>query len=186
MFREHHRLFGVLFLRENIGNQALPGLLQRHNSDISCLESLCRGVCADVALTSLVGTQQLTRADLTSPTDSVLQILSTCNSLTACTLGNPAASLDLVRLKRVPKLVYLALFEGAFSVPLTSQLTTLALSRAVAHVSVVWERRLWAARACHEVQYTGRTRGRHLHWAKSAHIRILLCSDIKGCLHNEY
>ena len=38
VFREHHRLFSVLFLRENIGTQALPGLLawlQRHNSDIS-------------------------------------------------------------------------------------------------------------------------------------------------------
>ena len=140
VFREHHCLFGVLFLRENVGTQALPGLLawlQRHNSDISLLHSLCRGVCADVALTSLVGTQQLTRADLTSPTDSVLHILSMCNSLTACTLRNPAASLDLDTLKRLPKLVYLALYEGRFSVPPTSQLTTLSLFDAVAHVSVV-------------------------------------------------
>lgn len=48
VFREHHALFGALFLRENLGAQAIPGLLawlQRHNSDISFLQGLWSGPC---------------------------------------------------------------------------------------------------------------------------------------------
>lgn len=102
VFRERHYLFGALFLRESLGVQALPGLLawlQRHNSDISFLQGVCSGPCADVALTSLVGTQKLTRVDLTSPTDSAIQILSLCSSLVACTLRSPSSSLDLDSLR---------------------------------------------------------------------------------------
>ena len=119
VFREHDALFGALLLRENLGIQAIPGLLawlQRHNSDISFLQGLCSGPCADVALTSLIGTQKLKRVDLTLPTESAIQILSMCSSLVACTLRRPRPVLDLDSLQRLQKLVSLHLKDGSFSI----------------------------------------------------------------------
>ena len=141
VFRQHNHLFGSMYLRENLVDQALPGLLtwlQRHNSDISFLQSRCsRGPCTDVALTSLVGTQKLRAVDLTSPTNSAMQILSVCSSLVACTLRRPCPSLDLDSLERLQKLVYLDLQDGSISIPLTCQLSALALFNAVVNVTAV-------------------------------------------------
>ena len=140
VFREHPDLARVLVLRENnnVGSQALPGLMAwvlRHSTDISLLQSLGNGSCTDAALTSLIGKQQLRVAYLTSPSNSAVQLLSMCTSLTVCTLHDPLLSMDLGCLKSIQMLKDLELTSGVFThVRLTSCLTELTFVRA--HVEV--------------------------------------------------
>ena len=137
VFQEHHNLFSLLVLRENLGAQALPGLLAwvlRHDTDISLLHSLSGGPCTDAALACLMGKQQLTTAYLKSPSDSAVHLLSMC-TLTVCTLHKPLQNLDLDCLKSIHTLKDLELSAGTFThVRLTSHLTAVDFSRA--HVGV--------------------------------------------------
>ncbi|KAL3162033.1 hypothetical protein ABBQ38_009104 [Trebouxia sp. C0009 RCD-2024] len=134
VFLEHHDLFSVVLLRQNLRVQALPGLLvwlQRHNTDVRCLQDHCGGSYVCAALSSLHGTQQLTSVHLRFSTVVEVQILSVCTSVTVCTLLQPHKHLNLYCLNNLPKLVDLHLACGTFSnVPLTLQLTCLTLRQA--------------------------------------------------------
>lgn len=64
IFQQQEKLFSLLFLRQHLKVQALPGLLhwlQRHSRDVSFVRSLSAGPCLDGGLVSLIITQKLTR-----------------------------------------------------------------------------------------------------------------------------
>lgn len=192
VFREHHHLFGAMYLRENLTVQALPGLLawlQRHNSDISCLQSICsKGPCTDVALTSLVGTRQLRTVDLMAPTDSAIQILSMCSALVSCTLRRPGPSLQLDSLQRLQELAYLR--PGRRHILRTLDTTTDCIGSVQCSGSCqcCCDRRLWAAIPFSESKCDQGTNDWHPHilWADGARMCSVSCADINRYLQAEY
>ena len=122
--------FQCCVLQQSLEPDALPGLLawlHGYKRDISFLHSLCgEQPYADAVITALIGTQQLTRVDLTSPRESTLQIISLCTFVTKCTLDAPKQKLNVKCLWTLPKLAVLELAEGTFTgVRLSSQLTRL-------------------------------------------------------------
>ncbi|KAL3161966.1 hypothetical protein ABBQ38_009046 [Trebouxia sp. C0009 RCD-2024] len=140
VFLEHHELSNVLFMRQNLKPQALPGLLtwlQRHSNDIGCLVAHCGDPYVNATLTHLTGTQKLTATHIHGATAPQVQILSMCASVNTCTLSRPPQDLDVNCLKTLPKLTDLHLERGVFyNVPLTSQLTLLVINKAGVYASV--------------------------------------------------
>ena len=148
LFLEHHDLFSVLLLRHNLEPQALPGLLnwlQRHNSDISCLQGYCRGPYVAAALTFLLGSQQLTCVHLYKATAVEVRILSMCTSLTTCWLVHPFQSLDVDCLKTLTKLGNMPGVGHECAAHKSTDLLN-ALASDNPH-QTLWRPRLWTARA---------------------------------------
>lgn len=141
VFHEHHDLFQVLVLRENIRKRALRGLLAwvlRHNTDITLLHSLCGGLYTEAALKYLIGKGKLRVAHLKSPSNSTIQMLSMCTSLAICTLCDPLQSVNLDCLKSMHTLVDLKLSSGTFAhVRLPSHLTSITLIKAQVEVDAI-------------------------------------------------
>ncbi len=120
MFQKCPQLSRFLYLRSGLKSRSLPALLawvHAHHHHITCLQSFCHTPFLEVALTSLCSnTMVLTSIVLQKPTESAVQIMSTCATLQECILQSPVDEpLDLTCMGALPRLHTLVLLAGVYA-----------------------------------------------------------------------